>query len=112
MVTIRLSRVGRKNAPSYRLVAQDKRKDPWGKSIEILGHFNPRTNPREIVFKTDRIKHWLSQGAEMSDTVWNLFVDEKLVEGKKRSVTHISKERAAKMADEKAKEEKKEAPAA
>ncbi|TAK04293.1 30S ribosomal protein S16 [Patescibacteria group bacterium] len=103
MVTIRLSRVGRKNAPSYRLVVQDKLKDPWGKSIEILGHFNPHANPREIVLKADRVKHWLEKGAQPSDTVWNLFVDQKLVEGKKHSVTHISKTRAKAMAEEKAK---------
>ena len=103
MVTIRLSRVGRKNAPSYRILVQDKHKDPWGDAIENVGHFNPRANPRELVLDAQRIKYWLSKGAETSDTLWNLLVDEKVVEGKKHSVTHISKERAKKLAEEKAK---------
>ena len=103
MVSIKLSRVGTKNQPSFRVIVVDKQKDPWGKSIEIVGHYNPRKHPRELVLKADRIKHWLGLGAETSDTVWNLFVDEKLVEGKKRNVTHISQTRAKAMADEKAK---------
>jgi small subunit ribosomal protein S16 len=116
MVSIKLSRVGTKNQPSFRMIIVDKQKDPWGKSIEIVGHYNPRQKPRVLTLKVDRIKHWLAQGAEATDTVWNLLVDEKIVEGKKRNVTHISKDRAKKMADEKAKaapaEAKAEAPAA
>jgi len=118
MVSIKLSRVGTKNQPSFRVIIVDKQKDPWGKSIEIVGHYNPRKKPRELVLKVDRIKHWLAAGAEATDTVWNLLVDEKIVEGKKRNVTHISNDRAKKMADEKAKSAPKaeaapaEAPAA
>jgi small subunit ribosomal protein S16 len=103
MVSIKLSRVGTKNQPSFRVIVVDKQKDPWGKSIEIVGHYNPRRNPRELMLKADRVKHWLAMGAEASDTVWNLLVDEKIVEGKKRNVTHISHTRAKAMADEKAK---------
>lgn len=112
MVTIRLSRVGRKNAPTYRMLVQDKHKDPWGDHIENVGHYDPRKNPRELVLKADRITYWLSKGAEASDTVWNLLVDEKIVTGKKRSVTHISKERAKSLAEEKAKAAPAETPAA
>jgi small subunit ribosomal protein S16 len=97
MLSIRLSRTGRKKAPTYRVVVMPQHRDPWGNFVEILGHYNPRANPRELVLKTDRVKHWLDNGAQPSDTVWNLFVDEKLVEGKKRGVTTISKKRSGKL---------------
>jgi small subunit ribosomal protein S16 len=98
MVSIRLSRVGRKNQPLYRVVVVPKHKDPWGDVLEIVGNYNPRKKPRELILNADRIKYWLSKGAEASDTVWNLLVDEKIVEGKKHSVTHISKTRRDKAA--------------
>jgi len=107
MLSIRLTRVGRKKAPSYRVVVMPKERDPWGKALEVLGHYNPLTEPRTIELKADRIKHWISVGAEVSDSVWNLLVDAKIVDDKKRTVTHISKKRQGKM-DEKsaAKKEK------
>lgn len=101
MVSIRLSRVGRKNSPTYRVVVVPKHKDPWGKVLEIVGHYDPRSKATKL--EADRIKHWISQGAEASDTVWNLLVQNKVVEGKKVGTTHISKTRAVKLADEKAK---------
>lgn len=101
MNSIRLTRVGRKNAPTYRVVVVAKHKDPWGKPLEILGHYNPRKTPVELVLKADRIKHWLSQGAEASDTVWNLLVTAKVVDGKKVSTSHISKVLAKKLEAEK-----------
>ena len=64
MLSIRLSRVGKKKQPIYRVVVQDKQRDPWGKSVEIIGHYNPRANPKEIVFKEERVKYWLSVGAQ------------------------------------------------
>lgn len=102
MLSIRLSRVGTRRAPVYRVVVIPKHNDPWAKSVEILGHYNPRKNPRELVLDAERVKYWIAQGAEVSDTMWNLLIDEKLVEGKKRSVTSISNTRRAKL-DEKAK---------
>lgn len=97
MQSIRLSRIGTKRAPVYRIVVMPKHRDPWAITTEILGHYNPRKNPRELVVKTDRVKHWISQGAEVTDTVWNLLIDEKIVEGKKRGVTHLSKKRRGKL---------------
>lgn len=99
MLTIRFSRVGKTKAPIYRIVVQPKHRDPWSPAIEILGHYNPQKNPKEIVVKGDRVKHWLSQGAQASDSVWNLMVDQKIIEGEKRSTTHISKTHAAKLAE-------------
>jgi len=108
MLSIRLSRVGTKKAPVYRVVVMPKHNDPWAKSTEILGHYNPRKNPRELVLNVERIKYWLSKGAQATDTVWNLFVDEKIVEGEKRGVTSLSKKRKGKI-EEKAAEAKAKA---
>ncbi len=105
MLSIRLSRVGKKKAPVYRIVVMPKSRDPWAKNIEILGHYDPRKKPREFVVNADRVKHWLGQGAQASDTVWNLLVDEKIIEGEKRGSSHISKKRKTKL-DEKAEEKK------
>lgn len=114
MLSFKLSKVGKKNRPELRLIVVDKHKDPWGKAVEILGSRNPRTKIN--TFNLDRIKHWLSKGAQPSATVRNLFIDLKLIEGKKASVTNISKKRTAKIAKEaeekKKKETPKEAPAA
>ena len=107
MLSIRLSRMGSKNAPSYRVVVMPKQRDPKARVTEILGHYNPRRHPRELVLKTDRIKYWLDNGAQATDTVWNLLVDEKIVTGKKRGVTNISKKRQAKLGEKE--EAKKEA---
>jgi len=101
MLTIRLTRVGKTKQPTYRLIVSEKTRDPWGKSLEILGTYNPRLQPAKVDFKTERVKHWLSKGAQCSDTVWNILLDQKVVEGNKRKVTTISdrrKERTAKKA--------------
>lgn len=95
MLSIRLSRVGKKHQPSYRLIVLDKRKDPWGDYLELLGFYNPMVKPKVVQFKAERIKHWLSQGAQPTDTVWNLLVDQELVEGPKRKKHAASKKAAA-----------------
>ena len=69
MVRLRLRRVGRKNQPSYRVVAADKQSPRDGKFIEIVGFYNPRTEPSTIELKEDRIYDWLSKGAQPSDSV-------------------------------------------
>lgn len=97
MLSIRLSRVGKSRAPVYRIVVMPKHRDPWAKSVEILGHYNPRKQPHEFVVKADRVKHWIGQGAEVSNTLWNLFIDEKIIDDKKRSVSHISDTRRVKL---------------
>lgn len=106
MVKIIFSRVGKTKQPHYRIIAVDKQKDPWGKSIEILGNYNPRS--KETKLETERIKYWISQGAQPSATVYNLFVSQGVIEGKKKSSTNISKKRQAKLEAKKpvAKEEK------
>jgi small subunit ribosomal protein S16 len=73
MVRIRLRRVGAKKQPSYRIVAADKESPRDGRFIEILGHYNPRTEPATIHMKEDRIYDWMSKGAQPSDSVVQLF---------------------------------------
>jgi small subunit ribosomal protein S16 len=73
MVRIRLRRIGAKKQPSYRVVAAHKESPRDGAFLEILGHYNPRTEPATIDFKEDRIYHWLSVGAQPSDSVVQLF---------------------------------------
>ena len=69
MVRIRLSRVGAKKQPSYRVVVADQRAARNGRFIEIIGHYNPRAEPSTMVVKEDRARYWLDQGAQPSDPV-------------------------------------------
>ncbi len=69
MVRIRLRRVGGKNQPSYRIVAADKESPRDGRFLEILGFYNPRTEPSTIQLHEDRIYDWLSKGAQPSESV-------------------------------------------
>jgi len=73
MVRIRLRRVGGKKQPSYRVVAADKEAPRDGKFLEILGYYNPRTRPETIHFDEERVYHWLSVGAQPSESVVKLF---------------------------------------
>ena len=68
MVRIRFRRVGGRGQPSYRLVAADKESPRDGRFIEILGYYNPRTEPATIQLKEDRIFDWMSKGAQPSDS--------------------------------------------
>jgi small subunit ribosomal protein S16 len=72
-VRIRLTRVGAKKQPTYRVVVADARNARDGRSIETIGHYNPRTEPIEFVVDSDKAKRWLAQGAQPSDTVARLF---------------------------------------
>ena len=85
MLKIRLQRIGRKNDPSFRVVLTDSKNGPKsGKFLEILGSYTPKSDG--VLFKADRIKHWMTQGAQTSDTVHNFLVKEGVIEGKKKNV--------------------------
>ena len=73
MVKIRLRRMGRKNRPSYRVVAADSRSPRDGKFIEIIGHYNPLTDPATISIDDEKALKWLRYGAQPTDTVRSLF---------------------------------------
>jgi small subunit ribosomal protein S16 len=72
-VKIRLTRVGAKKQPTYRFVVSDSRNARDGRSLDTLGHYNPRTDPIEIHVDEAKAKEWLSKGAQPSDTVSRLF---------------------------------------
>ena len=85
MLTIRLTRVGKKNDPSFRvIVVESKRKPQPGSYLEMVGSYDPRVD--RIDLKADRIKHWLSMGATTSETVHNLLVSNKILDAKKINV--------------------------
>ena len=81
MLVIRLTRVGKKNQPAYRVILAEKTSPVRGKFIEILGSYNPRSKQKAL--QADRIKYWLSKGAQASATMHNLLVSEKIIEAKK-----------------------------
>jgi small subunit ribosomal protein S16 len=72
MVVIRLARHGAKKKPFYRIVATDSRNPRDGRFIEILGHYNPVATDKALTMKTDRIQHWIDNGAQPSATVARL----------------------------------------
>lgn len=72
MLKIRLRRVGAKKKPSYRLVVADSRAPRDGAFVEIIGHFDPLTEPETIVVQEERALHWLKQGAQPTDTTARL----------------------------------------
>jgi small subunit ribosomal protein S16 len=112
MLMIRLQRVGRKNNPSFRIVLTDKKNSTKsGRYQEVLGHFDYRSNVDKNL-KADRIKHWISQGAQPTDTVHNILVKEKVIEGAKKDVRPSVKKKAAgkEAAGEKKEAAKAEAP--
>ena len=72
MLMIRLARIGARKQPYYRVVVIDKERARNGRSVEVVGLYNPRTSPATIDFKRDRIDYWVSKGAQLSDTVSRL----------------------------------------
>lgn len=84
MLTIRFSRVGRRNKAQFRIVLQQHTAAPTGRHVAVLGSYDP--HQKVAVLKADKIKEWIAKGAQVSDSVYNLFVKEGVVEGKKRAV--------------------------
>ncbi len=85
MLTIRLTRVGKKKDPSFRVVVvESKRKVKAGNYLEMVGSYDPRVDT--VSLKAERIKHWIAMGATVSDTVHNILISQKIIEGKKINV--------------------------
>ena len=72
MVKIRLRRMGAPKQPTYRIVAADARAPRDGRFLEILGHYNPRTDPATLEVHEERVRYWLSQGAQPTEAVKRL----------------------------------------
>jgi small subunit ribosomal protein S16 len=73
VLMIRLSRRGAKKQPYYRVVVIEKDRATDGRSVEVVGTYNPRTNPATVDLKLDRIEYWRSKGAQFSDRMAKLF---------------------------------------
>ena len=73
MVKIRLTRMGAKKAPSYRVVVADSRYPRDGRFIDEIGYYNPMTNPATVSIDADKAKDWMVKGAQPTDTVKSLF---------------------------------------
>lgn len=90
MLTIRLSRKGKKNQPFFRVVLVDKRRSAkGGRSVEDLGYVDPLKKRKSL--NKERILYWISKGAQPSDTIHNLLITEKIIEGKKIAVAKVKK---------------------
>ena len=72
MLRIRLARTGAKKKVSYRIVVIDGEKARNGRFLEILGHYNPRRHPADLVFDKERANYWISRGAQPSETIQSL----------------------------------------
>ncbi len=83
MLKIRLRRVGAKKKPSYRLVVADVRAPRDGAFVDIIGHFDPMTDPETIVIKEEKARYWLSQGAQPTDTAARLLNKAGIIEKSK-----------------------------
>ncbi len=85
MLKMRLQRIGRKNDPSYRVIVTDSRNAAKrGKNVDLIGSFNPKVGNFQI--DGEKAKYWISKGVQVSDTVHNFLVAQKVIEGKKKNV--------------------------
>ena len=82
MVKLRLTRIGAKKQPFYRIVAIDSRKARDGEYIDQIGYYNPVSNPKEIVIDADKAKEWLAKGAQPTATVSGLLKQQGIIEKK------------------------------
>ena len=107
MLVIRLRRVGKKNQPAFKIIVTEKKKAPTkGIFIEEVGFWNPLT--KERILKEERIKYWLSVGAKASDTIHNMLIDGKVIEGEKiKKHSKAKKKEKEVVKDDKEKEESK-----
>lgn len=81
MLTIKLSKLGKKNKKVFRVIISEKGRDPFGNSLEILGSYDQYH--KDLQVKTERVQFWLARGAQMTPTVNNLLITKGIIEGKK-----------------------------
>ncbi len=78
-VKMRLTRMGDKKSPFYRIVVTDSRNARDGGYIDKVGHYNPTANPAEIVIDADKAKDWIAKGVQPTDTVKNILVNQGVI---------------------------------
>jgi small subunit ribosomal protein S16 len=106
MLTIRLSRIGKRKKPKYRLIISEKSKDPYGRVLETLGSYDPFS--KELQAKGERINYWLSQGSGISATANNLLVGKGIIKGEKVKASKDRKKKAEEPAGQAAPDKKEE----
>ena len=79
MVTMRLTRIGSKKRPYYRIVVIDKRRARNGRFLEVLGQYNPIASPVQLEINSERAQYWLSKGAQPSETVQSILRKKEIV---------------------------------
>lgn len=72
MLKIRLVRIGKRKQPHYRVVVADSKMPRNGRHVDLLGHYNPRTEPSTVKIDTERAQEWLQKGAQPTDRVRKL----------------------------------------
>lgn len=107
MLNIRLSRIGKRKESKFRIIIQEKSQATASRFLEQLGFYDPHTEPSTIELQEERIKYWLSQGAQASPTVFNLLVAKKIVEGPPIPLGRPKKKKKLEAEQPKEKEEKK-----
>jgi small subunit ribosomal protein S16 len=79
VLAIRLARIGKKKQPFYRIVVIEKTRPRGGRTVEIVGTYNPLVNPADIKMNEERIRYWMGHGAQPSDTVRSFLRNQKIV---------------------------------
>lgn len=97
MLKIRLKRTGRKHEPHYRIVVMEAHKQRDSKALEEIGYYNPRTKPSTFTIDKERAQHWLSVGAQPTDTVAHYLLKEGLLKEIKKGST-LAKQKPKKKA--------------
>ncbi len=90
-VKMRLTRLGDKKSPFYRIVVADSRKARDGEYVELIGTYNPLKTPEEVKIDAEKAKKWIANGAEPTDTVKDLLVKANIIEAKKKAVKKVTK---------------------
>jgi len=106
MLTIRLSRTGRTNWPFYRIIVQEKTSAPSSRALDIIGSYDPKTEPATVKTDQSKLDHWIKMGARPSLAVAELFVKQDLL--KLEQVPELIRERARRVASQKRVAEKKD----
>lgn len=107
MLAIKLAKTGKTNKKMFRVIISEKSRDPYGDVLEILGSYNPHS--KELAVKSDRVKYWLSKGAQMTATINNLLIEKKIIEGEKATASKAKKTSEKRLGQLKAKADKKAA---
>ena len=105
MLTIKLSKIGKKNKKVFRVIISEKGRDPFGDALEILGSYDQYH--KQLQVKNDRVSYWLGKGAQMTANINNLFIAEGVIEGKKVTASKDGKVSEKRASQVKAKDDKK-----